>query len=230
MLRAAYRSMLAMNERRIRRQLRRDETHTHWPVPQARLAAEMREITTTYESDWQGYTTSVSSPEAAASLESIALVVALLRLSEAQSVMDTGSGFSTYVFRREALALGKQHMALEDHEGWLEKTHAYLAQHDLPTNDLHLWSDVERDGDRVPAADLLFHDMGSMTTRLFAVPWMADHVTPTGMLILDDMHKPTYRQYAQDYLRREWDVHSALALTEDAFGRFAFVATRQATR
>lgn len=226
MFRRAYRSILSLNERRVRRQFRKAEAHGAWPLPFDELAAESARAQAEYRKDWEDYTQRVSSPSAAASLEVLGLTVALLRLTEAQSIMDTGSGFSTFVYRRESIRLGKRHVCIEDHPGWLEKTRAYLADHDLPTTDIHLWSDIEYDRQAFEPCDLVFHDMGNMSTRLFALPWMTRHLSPSGVLVLDDMHKPHYRISVEGYLHDGWSLQSALRLTEDGLRRFSFLAAR----
>jgi predicted O-methyltransferase YrrM len=139
-----------------------------------------------------------------------------------KSVMDTGSGFSSFVMRREAISKGGiHHVALEDNEFWLGKTREFLTAEGVPNDNVLSWNDYQKSPGKF---DLIFHDLGNPTTRILSLPTIRDSVTPGGLLLLDDMHKQHYAPHVPNILGDGWALESLLGLTLDSLGRFAYAA------
>jgi len=172
------------------------------------------------------YVTRVSDAAQPVSLKSAALLAWLVRGGGHSRVVDLGSGFSSYVLRREAARLGTvEHWAVDDDARWLETTRRYVRDQGSSDERIEAWETFRRRRP-FPPFDLVFHDLGNMSTRTLCLPEVAERVAPGGLLILDDMHKPEYAPHALHHLREGWTSSSLVTLTHDALGRYAYIARR----
>lgn len=184
----------------------------------------MQDHAQTLRAQYEDYITTTSLDYMAASLESSALLCSLADIIGAGTVVDLGSGFSSYVLRDYAAQTTPTPIvySVDDSGEWLGKTRQYLEQHGCSTDNLFDWRDFE-DNDHLKF-DLIFHDMGNMDLRAGALPWVIDHLSPGGFAILDDMHKARYRKKAESIIA-ETDLHLysmrelTLAALADAFPR-----------
>lgn len=173
------------------------------------------------------YTTSVSDTFAAISLPQVALLAWLVRTQPFQRILDTGSGFSSFVLRREAMRkTGVTHYAVEDNIYWLGRTKEFLAGHDLPSDQVLSWDEFQADT-KLTGFDFAYHDMGNMTTRIISLPEIERRASPSAWLILDDMHKAAYWPHAQRMLGDRWIVQSLVELTLDEHDRYAYICRRK---
>jgi len=178
---------------------------------------------------WIEYTTTVSPPVMAASLELCALLLAIARALRPARILDLGSGLSSCVLRRYAAESGTASVVtVDDDPAWLERTRGFLAAQRVPTGDLHLW---EAFAAGTPAPfQLVVHDLGSMAVREATLPRVLGMAAPDGIVILDDLHpkkEGAYRDVAPAACRRAGrTLHLLRALTGDSFGRFAGIAIR----
>lgn len=184
------------------------------------MAEAMRKLAPPY----QRYVSAVSSPVWAVSLESAGLLHALCSLTRPRAVLDLGSGFSSAVLRlyaREA-APGCVVHSVDDDAQWLERSRGFLRSLDLSDEGLLLWS--ERNA-LASAYDLIFHDMGSMALREESLGFVLTHRAPSGLIVLDDMHKEPYGAVAaRTCTDAGLQVISLHELTRDGYGRFASLA------
>ncbi len=190
-------------------------------LPQT-VAASHRLFAELYEE----YVTSISSPAWAVSLQTAALLHAVCMLLKPRTVLDLGSGFSSFAFRRyarDATASCIVHSVDEDAQ-WLGRTRGFLAAHNLQTDGMFLWTAFEEGAARY---DLILHDMGRMKLRLEALPRALALSARDGLLVLDDMHRPEYAMGVVEHCHRAgFDLCSLRAFTLDRFGRYAYAATR----
>jgi predicted O-methyltransferase YrrM len=134
-------------------------------------------------------------------------------------VADLGSGFSSM-----ALPVGSgsaEVWSVDDDAERLRRTDEFLAAQGMPGQRLDTWDDCIG---TAPLAgfDLVVHDLGSMRTRLEALPQVIALVAPGGILVLDDMHKGSYAQAAASLIRAAgFDRYSLRRFTRDRLGRFA---------
>jgi hypothetical protein len=111
-------------------------------------------------------------------------------------MLDLGSGFSSYVFRAYAKSKNKVPApvtySVDDSAEWLDETHRFLQHHDCDCHNLWTWDEFVKH-DR-PSFDLVLQDMGDLGTRRRMLPRVLDMCGPAGMLVIDDMHVPSYRR------------------------------------
>ncbi len=191
----------------------------------ADCAASMETCATLLRPAYQHYIEHVSSDFMAASLESSAFLYSFARATQPRTIVDLGSGFSSLVLRKYAAEATNNPTvwSVDDHGGWLEKTAEFLQQQGCPSDNLLEWPNTAAIDDL--KFDLIFHDMGNMTTRAAALPWVTDHLSDRGYVILDDMHKAAYRKKASAHMERTGtEQYSLRALTHDFLGRFAVMA------
>jgi predicted O-methyltransferase YrrM len=186
----------------------------------------MRRIAAEYRAEYDIYVREVSSPRAAASLETLALIVAIMRSRPIRRVADLGSGFSTFVIRREAERIGAYHVAVDDNSGWLEKTREFLTARGMSSSNLVSWNDFCADP-RHRDYDLVLHDLGGSELRRSAMPEVEARVAQMGWLVLDDMHKTHLYPRMNEFMRPRWHVVPLVGLTRDQFGRFCAVCRRR---
>ncbi len=174
---------------------------------------------------YRHYIDNVSNDFMAASLESSAFLYSMARTMQPQTIVDLGSGFSSLVLRRYAAEASNNPViwSVDDHGGWLEKTAEFLQYMECPSDNLLEWPNTSTIDDI--KFDLIFHDMGNMNTRADALPWVTDHLSERGYVILDDMHKSEYRKKALSHMQQaDVECYSLRALTHDYLGRFAVMA------
>lgn len=169
------------------------------------------------------YIASVSSPEMAVSLNSANLLTVFCENLKPMRLLDTGSGFSSYVLRSYAANTGAEVFSVDDNEHWLEKTREFLKSHDVSSNHVMSWKGFSAASHE--PFDLIFHDLGSMSTRSETLEPIL-HLTKrgSGVLILDDMHKPDYERFVHRTIKNvSCSYWEATAFTLDELGRWAAV-------
>ena len=180
-------------------------------------------------SAYEDYVSRVSAPDHAISLESAAYLYALCEFLEPSSILDLGSGFSSFAFRTWAADRPDVSiLTVDDDAVWLERTRSFVSSSGLATENFGLWSEYQRHPS--PPVDFVFHDLGSMSTRLRTLPFVLNQSRAGGIIVLDDMHK---EEYAPDALRvliaGKFEWFNARPYTLDRYGRHAWVASRSAT-
>lgn len=175
---------------------------------------------------YEFYVSEVSAPDHALSLETASYLYALCEFLEPRSILDLGSGFSSFVFRTYAAARpGASVWTLDDNPAWLGRSRAFVASSGLGIEHFGIWSDYQLHPE--PPFDLVLHDLGSMSTRLRTLPAVLNQCRAGGIVVLDDMHK---EEYAPDALRvliaGKFDWFNARPWTLDHYGRHAWVVSR----
>jgi SAM-dependent methyltransferase len=174
------------------------------------------------------YTTSVSTPIAAISLELACVIWFLLNKLRPKLIVDLGSGFSSYLFRlyqqtRKGSEDACQVFSCDDNSFWLEQTRRFVKSKSLSVEGLLLWDEFmnEYQGRR---PDLVLYDLGSPELRVKNMSRVFDLCGPETTLILDDIQKPRIKQAALDCLeQRGRRGHDLARLTYDNFGRYAWM-------
>ena len=176
------------------------------------------------------YTSTVSSPGVAISSQLAGFLLVSCRLLRPARILDTGSGYSSYVLRRYAAETGGEtHVtSVDDDAEWLAATRAFLASKELDDDDLLSWDDFSKKS--ATGYDLIVHDMGHMNTRARTLAQAMRLVRPSGILILDDVHFRDYGSYARRTLSASsFRTYSLRAYTLDRMdtaspGRYALLA------
>jgi predicted O-methyltransferase YrrM len=163
------------------------------------------------------YVRSVSSPEMAGSLSTIALLTELCELRRPRVVLDAGSGFSTFALCRWRADVV---ISIDDSVEWRGKTSEFLERNNvaLPRQlgGLELF-------DGLPQLDIAFLDLAFPDeSRARWVGPILDALSPGGIVVFDDTHQASYRRLLRrECAGRDFLILSLRRLTLDAFGRYA---------
>lgn len=173
------------------------------------------------------YISNVSSKWMACSWEMACFLYAMMVIKKPRNVLDLGSGYSSFVTRKYKAVMDEKTVihSVDDDEFWLGKTESFLRSTGVSTESVMSWSAFHDKNQTV--FDLVFNDLGTTTLRLKSVDVLINTISPQGIMILDDMHKPHYPKLISNKLEEAgFSVLSARNLTLDPLGRFASVAIR----
>ena len=139
-------------------------------------------------------------------------------------ILDLGSGFSSYVFRAHARARDDSAGAvwsIDESRPWLDKTRAFLQQHDADAPHLATWDEFTA---TAPAPfDLILQDFATLDARRAMLDRVIDLCRPGGLIVIDDMHVPGYRRATLRALdRRRLDYFSLRLFTKKRL-RYAYL-------
>jgi predicted O-methyltransferase YrrM len=172
---------------------------------------------------YAAYTTTVSPALVTISLELAAFLAVTCEALRPESILDLGSGFSSYVFRTHAKRADAHASvcSVDESQEWLDRTARFLRERQLEHSDLvtldALLSRKRRQ------FDLILLDIGDLTTRQQLLSSTLAVCRPGGMLVIDDMHVPRYRAWMTRELRRWKLEHFSLrALTRKRL-RYAYL-------
>jgi hypothetical protein len=181
------------------------------------------------ERNYQVYTTTISTPVAAVSLELARFLVASLHKLKPRVAMDLGSGFSSYLLRDYAAKCGHPCVvySCDDDAHWMQRTADFLTEKNLSTDNLLLWDDFcQHHAHIVP--DILLHDMGHSGRRISELPRVLDWCSRGAVAILDDMQKPAVREAALAGMKQRNLVGYDLSIaTYDSYNRFSWMVFSQ---
>ena len=122
-----------------------------------------------FRSDIEYYTRHVSSSEMALSLQTTALLSSLCKSTRPARLLDTGSGFSSFVLRKYAKDCGDGAVvySVDDSAEWLAQTGEYLAGHGVDTENLYSWQAFSDLHER--KFNIILHELGSIPTQSLPV-------------------------------------------------------------
>jgi predicted O-methyltransferase YrrM len=171
------------------------------------------------------YTGGVSFEGMPFSLESACLLWSLCEVTSPKRILDMGSGFSSYVYRRyQASARMKPEVwSVDESEEWLEKTREYLVSHELSDDNLFYLGDFQA---LEPGGfDLISLDLGPLEERPDIFEKLVALLNPEGLILLDDMHGAEYRiEIARRLKAHDLVVgYSVRWLTLDKFLRYCLL-------
>jgi predicted O-methyltransferase YrrM len=169
------------------------------------------------------YVNGVSVADHAASLETCAFLAHLCAANRPKRLLDTGSGFSSYVLRRYAAEAGAAVVSVDDSAEWLPRTKEFLERSGLDTTDVLSWEEF-RARDWEPF-DLIFHDLAGGALREEAMPLVTSLLAPDGVIVYDDAHHSSHRA-AMYRNASDLETYSLKRWTRDRFGRWAILAVR----
>jgi predicted O-methyltransferase YrrM len=169
---------------------------------------------------YEEYIKEVSRADMAASLEMAALLLTLCEIKGYKRLLDTGTGFSSFVFRLYA----KQHTAevfsVDDDQAWLQKSIDFLKRHDVSTKNVIMIDDFLSGSET--GFDLALHDMNFVEIRINYVEQILQKMSRGGFMIFDDVHKTEYLFPLLEKLKKLNQIpYDLRPVTLDRFGRYA---------
>lgn len=171
------------------------------------------------------YVSRVSWADHAVSLETAACLLQMCETRKPRRVLDTGSGYSSYVLRRYALESGADVMSVDTDDGWLGRTADYLEDMGVGVVGLMSWAEFQA-GTRSPF-DLIFHDLAAGPIRTDSMQLVTELVTSDGHLIFDDMQSTEHREEAKRVTTAAGRRYLSMArITMDPIGRYASLSVR----
>lgn len=147
--------------------------------------------------------------------------------TEPLRVLDGGSGWSSVVLRALATVVNMEVYTVDTRQEWLDKSKVFLEGRGM---------DVERmvtDLGELPKGskfDVVVHDLGRCDEgqRAEFLPEMYKLVAKGGILVLDDLHKPAYKEEVDKFLKKnKAKLVSWEAETTDQYGRFAGIVHKK---
>ncbi len=176
--------------------------------------------------DWLDYVANVSWADQAVSLETAGYLAWLCEEVNPRRVLDTGSGFSSYVMRRYARDHDAFVVSVDDDAQWMRTTATYLEKHGLSSKGLMMWTEFI--AQEHEPFDLIFHDLGSQEIRLMSMPIIADLASHDAPLVFDDVHYREIHDAARATAKKmERRFVSLRTVTRDVIGRFAALASSE---
>ena len=150
------------------------------------------------------------------------------------TILDRGSGFSSFLFRKYAFLANTttafltidKHRALDiytvdNKKAWLDTTKIFLEYCGLPSTNMYTWSEFLEEGLDKKKYDLILEDY-SFPYRPKSLPLVLEMLAPEGYLILDDANLERYdvaiKKAAHKY---KLDLIPITKETKDKKGRFA---------
>jgi len=184
-----------------------------WHASSPRIAEE-------FSAPYEAYLRNISTDRMTISLELATFLSFICALTRPRRVLDLGSGFSSYVFRKYQAEEGGpiEVLSIDHSPHWLEKTRAFLAEQGLSTGQMETLATFKA---TTPLPfDVLFYDLGAERRKLLSRVISLRH--STGLVVLDDFQIIHYRKYVREYLRgTPHALYSLYWHTRDRFLRFA---------
>ena len=188
-----------------------------WTASAPLLAAELSPV-------YRAYVSTVSTPRMAISLELATFLLALCKMTRPQRLLDLGSGFSSYVFRRYQSSSGHavEVCSVDRSERWLDQTRLFLSAQGLQTANMETW---EAFSTRSAAPyDIIFYDLGK--GRHEFLPAALPFRNRSGLFVLDDFQILRYRKAVRRSLRgKPYVLFSLSSYTRDRYLRFSALVT-----
>lgn len=190
---------------------------------QKNINAYTNEITPFYKE----YTSIVSNPVMAASLELSIFLLILCDLIKPKRVIDFGSGFTSFIFRYYAKrAPDIEVCSVDDSSEWLKKTEGFLKSKSVSLNNLFSLALIKQKLNT--PFDLILYDMGTFETRMANLKYVLGMIAKDGIIVLDDMHGADYGYFVRDSLKEnKFKQYSIRHYTNDCYGRYSFIGKKE---
>jgi predicted O-methyltransferase YrrM len=183
---------------------------------------------TTLSSTYSNYTTRVSPHNWALSLETGALIYTLCESTQPKTLVDLGSGFSSYVvrsWRKQSISCQDCELwSVDDNPSWLLRAKEFCREQDVPVDNFEAWEQFEK-SHLEPTFDIVVYDLGSMQMRFHTIERALKLCKPGGLFIIDDAHKNFYRnEVTRVCAEKNVPLESMQELTTDRIGRYCWIA------
>ncbi|MGM0588335.1 MAG: hypothetical protein ACQETE_07980 [Bacteroidota bacterium] len=171
--------------------------------------------------DYQEYISTVSTPDMAVSMEAVTFVINLVNSQKCESVLDLGTGFSSFAFRKSFRSRSIKIDSFDDNREWLQKSIDFSDIKGVGKKNFFHFDDFEQKA--LAEYDLVFHDLGRMDVRKKSLNNIINHAKKgSGYLFLDDMHKKDYANHVDQIMRNiNYSSIDVKSYTIDSYGRYA---------
>ena len=175
----------------------------------------------------QRYTKDVSFSSMAISLKLAIFLDVICNMIKPKAILDLGSGFSSFVFRRYAADAASKPItcSVDDSPEWLQKTRDFLLSHNTDTENLFLWDSFVENNNTI--FDFILHDLSAGEKRNATLNKALKFLKPGGVIVLDDAHSPVHDTYMKCRLRElNYKYYTLDSFTRDETGRYALLAAQ----
>ena len=177
---------------------------------------------------WKYYVTNVSDDLYAISFELANQLMNLCKGINPKRILDLGSGFSSYVFRkyREDYDPSVDIISIDTDSDWLEKTKTFLNKYNFLDGSVLLHQELSNFKDKpfdlisVDGSDLEFR--AKNLERYYEI--LSDN---NGVMVFDDMHYGQYKNVVDKFIQAKgMKSYSLRKHTLDRFNRYSIMAIR----
>ena len=175
---------------------------------------------------YNDYIARISPHNWALSLETGSLFYVICEEVKPAKVIDTGSGFSSYVVRlwQQKNMPSAEVWSVDDSASWLERSKTFCAEKSVGLDNFDVWESFEK-AHPEPEFDVVLYDLGSMKMRVNTFPRALKLCKPGGIVIIDDTHKNFYRNEVTRVCgEQNIPLDDMKALTTDSIDRYCWVA------
>lgn len=174
--------------------------------------------------EYEWYTTNISTDGMAISLEMSAFMYAFCNEYKFETLMDRGSGFSSYVLRLYAKIqdFPVEVYSVDNHEGWLEKTKLFLERNNVSTDNLYMWDDFK--GFNIKF-DFILED-AKKKLRVETPKQLVNFAKNNGVILWDDakVHSGLIDNMRK---KKKMDFYDTKKYTIDKYNRYGVLTSRR---
>lgn len=176
--------------------------------------------------EYKTYCLTVSRRGMALSIETSAYIWWLCDFKEARTVVDLGSGFSSYVLRLYASTVDHDVVvhSVDSSPDWLARSEAFCASHGVSSDGFltgRQWLTLDT------RYDVAVNDYDRGETRERFAEHAADRLAPAGAIVFDDAnHADHHDHMARTCIGRRLALLDLYHQTRDEVGRYAMVGAR----
>lgn len=178
--------------------------------------------------DYIEYTNSISTTIMASSIECASFLLMLCEELQPKTVVDLGSGFSSFALRKYSSTFNKaiNVTSADLDDSWLQKTYDFLYSKKLNCDNLLNINDfikVKRVYDLI-LYDVAYYQNG--TRQQFLPLVLQNNVNSSSYVLFDDMHITHYNMFVLNFLSDyNFKLLNIKPLTLDSFGRYSVLVT-----
>lgn len=169
----------------------------------------------------------ISTDGMAISLETATFMYQLCHMYRFETLMDRGSGFSSFVLRKyaEDRHFSVDVYSIDDSKEWLDKTREFLEENYLNTDNLMLWDDFYKSYKNSIEFDFILED-AKKKLRVDTPNKLTSFIEYYGIILWDDAlpHNGLLTNQCEKLNMKKYNVKK---YTFDSYGRYATLTTRR---
>lgn len=190
--------------------------------------SQKRQIKDNLKIAYKDYIANYSASLISLSLDRGVFFYYLCQLIRPAMILDLGSGFSSFIFRRYSkdTASVASVLSIDDSEFWLNQTADFLKKHDVSADGMQLWNNSQQEV--FPEFSIAFLDIGTLEMRLKLLPDLIHKIKfSSGIILIDDFHVPFYRKKVREICKMEnINIYSLRKVTRTRLSHNALIQCR----